>query len=494
MLNRGRFALLFLVLPSLALAQSMTSETEKHVHAVETGLLPAVEIKGEPAPTMTLRERMEFYKVPGVSIAVEHDGRIEWARGYGKVAIGAADVTADTLFQAGSISKPVAAVGTLKLVEQGRLSLDENVNDKLKSWKVPDNEFTKSKAVTLREILTHSGGTTVHGFPGYASGVPVPTLLQVLNGEKPANTAAIVVEKQPGTVWNYSGGGYTIMQQLVIDVTSRPYPQFLRETVLQPIGMTSSTYEQPLPEALRSKAASPYGRGNAISGGAHTYPEMAAAGLWTTAPDLCRFVMAIQHGLHGDPGFVLSQNMTRQMVSKQFAVSPDDDWGLGFEVMSADGHLAFSHGGSNAGFEALFFGTEDGLDGFAIMTNAIGGGALEQEIARAVAHVYGWPFFHPAEKSRITLNPADLRDVPGRYQLNPQFSMLIEAREGKLYLRGPIDLELFAQADGRLFTLDRDFDITVVRENGKVAGLTFSRPIPLPIGTPSSAQIAKKIE
>ena len=474
-----------------AAAQSTATETERHIRDIENGLLKAVQIKGEPAAAMTLRERMEFYKVPGVSIAVVHNGRIEWARGYGKVAAGGADVTPDTLFQAGSISKPVAAVGTLKLVDEGKLSLDEDVNAKLKGWKLPDNEFTKAKPVTLREILTHSGGLTVHGFPGYAAGETVPTLVQVLSGEKPANTPAIRVEKQPGTVWNYSGGGYTIMQQLVIDVTGKPYPQFLRETVLQPIGMTSSTYEQPLPESLRSKAATPYARGKAIAGGFHTYPEMAAAGLWTTASDLCRFIMAIQHGLEGKPGFVLSQNMTRQMVSKQFTVGqdPNDNWGLGFEVQQAGSRTGFGHGGSNAGFEGLFFGTEDGRDGFAILTNANGGGALSQEVARSIARAYGWPFYKPVEKTRVPLTAGDLRELPGRYEFGPQFSAVISARDGKLFVRPPggsADTEIFAEPDGRYFSLEQNVDITFTRQDGKVTALS--------IGAPPFTQTAKKVE
>ena len=235
-----------------------SAETQRHIERVEAGLLPPVIVKGDVHVAHTLQERMAALHVPGVSMAVIHHGVIEWAQGFGVMKVGGPAVTAETLFQAGSISKPVAALAALKLVQEGKLSLDADVNTELKSWKLPYGPEAKGKAVTLRELLTHTGGTTVHGFPGYAAGEPVPTLVQVLNGVKPANTPAIRVETEPGTKWNYSGGGFTIMQQMMIDVTREPFPKLLHDTVLAPIGMTHSTYQQPLPEEWKTMAATPY--------------------------------------------------------------------------------------------------------------------------------------------------------------------------------------------------------------------------------------------
>ncbi len=187
---------------------------------------------------LTLQQLMDAFKVPGLSVAVIDNYKIVWAKGFGVTAPGGqAPVTSRTLFQAGSISKPVAAAGALWLVERGKLSLDEDVNQKLKTWKVPENEFTATQKVTLRRLMSHSGGLTVHGFPGYAVGEPVPTLVEIFNGEKPANTPAIRVDFIPGTKMRYSGGGVTIEQQLVMDVTGQPFPQFMRETVLDQAGM-----------------------------------------------------------------------------------------------------------------------------------------------------------------------------------------------------------------------------------------------------------------
>jgi CubicO group peptidase (beta-lactamase class C family) len=227
-----------------------------HIDRVVSGLRPPVEIDGKPAQRWTLAERMTNYKVPGVSIAVIQNGRIAWARGFGEKEAGKTDpVTPTTLFQAASISKPVAATAMLRLVERGTLNLDTNVNRYLKSWKVPDNKFTTTEKVTLRRIVSHTAGLTVHGFPGYATTDAIPTVVQVLDGVKPANTDPVRVDTTPGAIERYSGGGTTIMQQLLVDVTGKPFPALMQELVLGPVGMTSSTYEQPIPAARAPEAA-----------------------------------------------------------------------------------------------------------------------------------------------------------------------------------------------------------------------------------------------
>ena len=250
------FALVLASSPALIHAQAKTTsssppkDVEQRIRAVESCLQPPVIVKGEPGSCTTLAQRMAELHVRGVSIAVVHNGTIEWARGFGVRQIGGDPVNADTLFQAGSISKPLAAMGALHLVQEKKLSLDSDINASLTSWKLPPSAAAPGAVVTLRELLTHTAGITVHGFPGYAAGAPVPSLVQVLNGAPPANTDPIRLDSVPGKAWRYSGGGYTIMQQLVIDTVKEPFPKFLHDTVLAPIGMTHSTYQQPLPAGL----------------------------------------------------------------------------------------------------------------------------------------------------------------------------------------------------------------------------------------------------
>lgn len=330
---------------------------------------------------------METYKVPGVSIAVIEGGRVEWARGYGVKEAGKPDpVTPETMFQAGSISKPVAALVALRFVQDGRLRLDEDVNAKLLSWHVPENELTSQHKVTLRGLLSHSAGLSVHGFPGYAAGAEVPTVVQVLDGVKPANTEAVRVVLVPGTEWRYSGGGYTILQQLLADVSKKPFAELMRQMVFDRLGLSHSTYEQPLSATFAGVAATAHDDGQPVAGRWHTYPEMAAAGLWTTPTDLARIAIEIQRALAGRSDKILSSVTARQMVTRQI-----EDWGLGLRVEGSGTTAHFSHGGIDEGFEAYWVAYESTGQGAVVMTNGSGGLELATEIVHAIAAEYRWP-------------------------------------------------------------------------------------------------------
>ena len=248
------FASQLLVAQAVSSPQTVSTTEQQHIAKVIACLPGAVVVKDDPQPCPNLTQRMEELHIPGVSIAVIHNGLIEWAQGFGVRQVRGESVDADTLFQAGSISKPLAAMAALHQVQEKKISLDANVNTELVSWKVPESPVANGKDVTLRELLTHTAGFTVHGFPGYAAGEAVPTLVQVLDGTKPANTGAIVLESEPGSKWNYSGGGYIVMQQMLLDVTKEPFPKLMHDTVLAPIGMTHSTYQQPLPTELKPDA------------------------------------------------------------------------------------------------------------------------------------------------------------------------------------------------------------------------------------------------
>jgi len=332
-------------------------------------------------------KRMHERNITGLSLAIVKDGKIVKAQGYGFIdKSNRVAVTAETLFQAGSISKPVAAVGVLRLVERGRLSLDEDVNGKLRTWKVPENEFMKEKKVTLRGILSHSAGLTVHGFPGYAVGKSEPTLVQVLDGAPPANTPAIRVDVVPGSLERYSGGGYIVMQQLVMDVTREPFAKFMRDTVLKPLGMTNSTYEQPLPPEWAGRTASGYyASGKAVEGRWHIYPEQAAAGLWTTASDLARFEIGIQQAVAGASNSVISQAMALQMLTKQ-----KENAGLGLFLQGEGKTLAFMHNGRDEGFDADMAAFANTGKGAVVMINENDDSGVTKEIIEAVGKEYHW--------------------------------------------------------------------------------------------------------
>jgi CubicO group peptidase (beta-lactamase class C family) len=437
---------------------------------VESGLTGAIQVQGRAAERYSIQERLDHYHVPGVSVAVLDNGGIAWAKGYGVKDVTTGEpVLPETLFQAASISKPLAAMAALKLVEEGLLALDAPVNQYLKSWKLPENRFTEGHPVTLRHLLTHTGGLTVHGFPGYAVGDPVATTTEVLDGTGPANTPAVRVDTIPGSLWRYSGGGYTIVQQLLEDVTGKPFPELMQELVLEPAGMPISSYVQPLPPGRAGYAATAHlSDGTPAEGKWHIYPEMAAAGLWTNPTELAQLALDVQGSYRGEAGHILSPEMTRAQLTPGMG-----GYGLGFGVQGEGSSAQFSHGGSNHGFKAQFMAFMEGGRGVFIMTNGDRGSALAQEIVLAVAREYGWPT--PSYQEVVLANiPADLlHEIAGMYTIEAsglEVRVLVEGDHLKVEVRAPEEagepqfLEIYPTAenffidlsDGSRFRVERD--------------------------------------
>jgi CubicO group peptidase (beta-lactamase class C family) len=401
--------LLFCLVCLAATTAGFAAAPPNVIESMERSVSPLVVIRGQHPRAVSLAQRMEQLKVRAVSIAVVRDGKLDWARAYGfadrewKIP-----ATPDTLFQAGSISKPLTALAALRRVDAGTLDLDRNVNDYLKSWKLPDNEFTAVHKVTVHNILNHTAGLTVWGFPGYTRAAQIPSTVEVLEGK--GNTPPIRVWKQPDLSWRYSGGGYTVLQLLLSDQSGMPFPALMREAVLSPLHMNQSTYEQPLPEVLRVRAASGYdGNGRKIEGDWHVYPEMAAAGLWTTPSDLAKYVIAIQKANQGDAS-LLSPKLTRLMLTAGM-----NNHGLG-PVLSED-RLRFGHDGADEGFQASMTGFLDGRGGVVIMTNSDNGGRLAHELTLTLGVLYRWPGVKPLERTVAEVPVAALDRLTGTYAM-----------------------------------------------------------------------------
>lgn len=459
----SRILLLVFVLSHAVFGQSpLTSRIER----IEKGLLPPVLVKGGPA--WTIQERLKFHKIPGVSIAVINDYKIEWAKAYGVKDVDTNEpVSTETLFQAGSISKPVAAMVALKKVEQGKIALDEDINNKLTSWKLPDNGFTDKRKVSLAHLLSHSGGLTVHGFPGYAVGEKIPTLPEILNGSAPANTAAVRVDMEPGTKFRYSGGGVTIAQLAIMDIEKKPYPKIAEETVLGPLNMTSSTYSQPLPDQIRKKAASGHrNNGKPVEGKIHVYPEMAAAGLWTTPTDLARFAIEVQLSLNGKSNKVLSKETTAKMVTPFVG----DTVGLGFFIEKHGAAIYFGHGGADEGFRAQLLVNRDKGYGAVVMVNS-DNAQIINEIFRGIAREYKWDEYLPQPVDVVSVDSSKLDDYVGRFMVNPDRVLTITKEYGKLYGEPTASprVELFAVSENEFIRTDVNVRYTFERNaSGKV--------------------------
>lgn len=435
---------LVLVMSVAAVSPAHARNAAAAILGVERGLRPLAIIDGQPQPRWTIVERMKHYKVPGVSIAMISGGAVAWARGYG-VASSGKPVDTETLFQAASISKPVTALMALRLVDDGALSLDDDVNLRLRSWKVPENEFTRAQKVTLRRLLNHSAGVTVRGFDGYAAGAPVPSLLDILDGRTPANSGPIRVEAIPGTTWSYSGGGYVVVQQLLSDVTGKSFPGLMQERVLGPLQMAHSAFQHPLPASLEANAAAGHDSDGAmIKGRWHTYPEMAPAGLWTTPSDLALVVLELQRG-----GHILKPATQRAMLTSLLS-----DYGLGIGLEAKAGRQSFSHSGGNAGFNCNLFGYLDDGEGVVVMTNGDNGWGLIEEIMRSVSAEYRWADYK--QRKVIHVAPATLQGYSGPYVFPSKKEIAVTYEDGRLFASymGEVKFELLPETPTDFFTTD----------------------------------------
>lgn len=443
-----------LIFAGCSTSEAPSDEILTGIAAVENGLSPEILIEGDQ--TWTIQERMSHYGVPGVSLAIINNFEIEVVKAYGIMDSTSREwVTPATLFQAGSISKPVAAYGALKLVEEGKLSLEENVNKYLISWKLPDNEFTNEKPIALKNLLNHSGGVTVHGFLGYRPGLEVPNLMQVLDGETPANSNPIRVDMAPETQFRYSGGGYCIMQQILIDVEKKSFPEILKAKVLDTLNMIHSTYEQPLPPDKLVFAATGYlPNRKEVIGKRHTYPEMAAAGLWTTAEDLAKFAIDIQRTVKGESEQVLSKEMVDRMLTPYVS----DFCGLGIFLNQFGEETYFGHGGWDEGFSSELVAHKNKGYGVVVLTNSNHPDFI-RELIRSVARVYQWEGYVEPVYSRKEISSEVFQQVIGKYQLHPNLVADIYERDGKLY-----GLILEEEKPEELVMID---DRTFVRRTGR---------------------------
>jgi CubicO group peptidase (beta-lactamase class C family) len=384
------------------------SSLEARIEGVENGLVKFTPVGPMPfGRKHSLTDRMAHYQVPGVSIVVIDDYKIDWAKGYGvRMAGGDEPVTTDMLFNAGSIVKMFSAAGAMKLVEAGILDLDQNVNDVLVSWQVPENEFTATEKVTLRRLLSHSAGIR-DGFTN-RSGSDIDALPDYLapGGESPSVTIQEMLEGAPGvdldgpttvgsipgSEYNYANADYAILELLLVDVTGKPYPEFMMETVLEPLDLESSTFEVPLPEDLRAKAAwEHFADGAPFEGERLHFPF---GSLWTNPSDLARFAIEIMQAYNGRSEVLLSQGFAKEMLTAQIDIEGnmlEDAYGFGFDLQTNKDELVAFHTGGTWGSTCIVWIFPQTGQGAVVMTNSASGSMIRFEILYSISQVYGWP-------------------------------------------------------------------------------------------------------
>lgn len=434
----------------------LSSSVEEKIKQVENNISGWVQIEGVKS-VWTLPERVQFYHVNGLSIAVIHNYKLDWAKGYGWAdSAKQVPVTTQTIFQAASISKSINAVGVLKLAQEKKLNIHEDINHYLKSWHLPESNFTADKKVTVYNLLNHTGGLNVHGFLGYQKGDSLPSIVQILNGENPTNSEAIRSQAVPGTKVEYSGGGIEISQLIVMDITHEPYDKYQWNEVLKPFGMNNSFYTQSVPKNKTALLATGYDtNGKEIRGKYHIYPELAAAGLWTNPTDLSKFIIETQLSCQGKSNKVLSQTMTKEMLTP----FKGNDAGLGVFIDSIGNRKYFQHGGANEGFRCQYFASVTGGDGIVVMVNSDQDGIL-RDVINSVAQAYNWKDFYKPQKRKTVNVPDDiLKRYVGNYFLN-QINISVFKKGNNLFLsrNGGAPMQLF-------FTSNTDFVLMQIQAN-----------------------------
>lgn len=424
----------------------------------------------------SIAERMEALKIPGVSIGVIHNFKLDWAKGYGYANISEKrEVTPSTLFQAASISKSLTGVGVLKLAQENKIKLSEDINTYLTSWKFPYDKNSGDKKITMYNLLSHTAGLSVHGFRGYSNDKQVPTVLQVLNGEAPANSDPVRSQFTPGTKVQYSGGGTTLAQLVVMDVSGKKFSDYMADEVLRPLGMTSSFYHQPTTEQNQTLATGYLFDKSEVPGKYKIHPEEAAASLWTNPTDLSKYIIETQLSLKGSSAKVLNQENTKLRLNPF-----QDEAALGVFINTVGTGKYFQHSGANEGFRALYVGDFEKGNGVVIMTNSENNKII-QELLLTVANAYQWEGY---ADSGIKLSEAELKTFEGYYQaiFNSDLYLQIVTSDKKLMLRQLWDgQEIFFEAQSELEFLNKEmsFPLKFSRDSkGRITEvLAFNRDL-----------------
>ncbi|MFC2160951.1 serine hydrolase domain-containing protein [Acidobacteriota bacterium] len=424
----GFFTILILLFSGCDASKTLTKERKK---IIENGLLKSIVFEGENPEKMKLSERMAYYKVPGVSISVIDNFKIEWAKGYGVTQTNSQNpVTFETIFQATSISQAVTASGVLALASQRKMGLDININDFLQSWKIPDNQFTQKDKVTIRRLLSRNSGLVPLEYEGVESIEDKGSLQQILNGEKTENPP-VYIANIPGTELEFSEAGYAILENLIQDITEQSFSDFMTEVILNPLKMDQSSFASLLPEPLYVDAACGHDReGFPVKGKGFIYPVTAASGLWTTPSDLATFSIALMSSALGNSQSVFEPELARSMLSIHVG-----NQGLGFFIADEGDNLHFYIRGKNKGFSCFLVVYPVKGQGVVIMTNSENGEYLIDEILRAVSEAYKWPHFLPDIKKYLRLDPSIYQLYEGLYQVNPEYQLNVSYEDYYLIIQ-----------------------------------------------------------
>lgn len=399
---------------------------------VERGLLPRVVFEGE-TQAASIESRLAHHKTPALSVAVIREGRLDWSAAWGLLQAGGAPAGCDSLFQGGSLAKPATVLAVLRLRQQGQIDLDRNIDAYLTSYRLPAGRQTEANPVTLRHLLAHTAGVTPGGYAGYATGQALPSDLQTVRGEPPANGPKVEVLQPPGSGLAYSGGGYTVVELALQDQLRQPFERILQERLFTPAGMRQADFTVPLPAASHARVARGHQRdGSGVPGGWHNHPEQAAAGLWATASDLAQLLMEVRKA-HDGQSTVFTQASIRELLA-----APADGHAFGFRLIGQGEGVFLTHYGGTVGYRAgMTINLRTG-NGAVFLGNSDNAAALGQEFLGAVSRTYGWPVFRETRVQRAPQPAGVVQSLAGRYVFDDEgWKVDVVHEQGSLVLVFP---------------------------------------------------------
>lgn len=395
-------------------------------------------------PRYTITERMKFYQIPSVSIALINNGEIEWSKAYGLADIeNNRQANVATLYQVASISKSINGWAFMKLVQENKLSSTKDIREYLKTWTFPDNDFSRNKTITIKNLLSHTAGLSTRGYIGYAQQEQIPTINQILNGENPANNEAVVPIFEPNTIYQYSGGGYTIFRKIIDDNLTKNYDRFMQALVLKPLKMSNSTFNMPLKRTAKNFAKGYDADARPLISDYYLYPDKAAGGLWSTATDIAKFVIEVQNAYNGKKA-LLSKQLATEMLTPVL-----EGYAIGFGVKEIGGEKYFYHEGESFGYRSVYYGSPTSGKGVVILTNAYPENAkpFMDELLNRVATTYEWSgFYNPLKKKLAFVSDSILQKYIGDYHSESP-SMKISITQNGNYI------ELTARRPERMYPI-----------------------------------------
>lgn len=447
------------------------SITAGRIKALEKGLLRQVYFKGQRPEKLRLLDRMTFYKVPGVSLAVMDKFKIEWVRTYGyKDVIDYQKITPETVFQAGELSQPVAAAVTLRLCDKKQLNLEEDVGPYYTEKAFAGKKFRPAERLSfkLSQVLSHSAGFYPWTSTGYQPGAPLPDLTHVLRGEEPAGNFFSLRGFEPRAGVRFSDFNYVLLQLYLEEKTGKKLEELGREEVFEALGLKKTSFGQPVTDDL---AVGHERLGQAVEGKFYRYPELAARGLWTNPSEYLTFLIELMNCAQGKTHGFISSELARAMLSPQV-----DGSGFGFRLDGQHEKFKILMKGRTKGYRSAVLIYPALGQGVVVMTNSDNGGVLIEEILHGLSAIYDWPDYKPEEKPLYRLDPSIYAQYVGRYQVNNDYFLDVTYEDYYLIVHptGQSPTKFYVETQTIFFSVDPFIRIKFnLDERGQVTGLVL---------------------